>query len=112
MTLRGWASKVVVAVIIVILGAACTQMVGGENPNQPCSPGARYSSQYGLIAIQQAGPGAPLQWGLYPHVPASRYVVDVFVGKNRVDHKDQNYPPHGSINAKDLYTGAQVAVTG
>jgi hypothetical protein len=34
-----------------------------------------------------------------------RFVVDVYVNNRRVDHKDQNYPPHGSVNAADVRTG-------
>jgi hypothetical protein len=53
-----------------------------------------------------------LLWGIYPSVPANRYVADVYVNGKRVDHKDQPYPPHGRINPKNLSPDAQVEITG
>ncbi len=94
------------------LAGACTQTLHVGSPSQPCSPAAQFENQFGRIAVQQAGPGASVAWGVYPHIPAANYVVDVLVGSKRVDHKVQSYPPHGSINPKDLYTGAQVEITG
>jgi hypothetical protein len=33
------------------------------------------------------------------------WVADVFVGRTRVDHKEQGYNPHGRINPVDLRSG-------
>jgi hypothetical protein len=46
-----------------------------------------------------------VQWGVYPSVPAARYVVDVFVNNRRFDHKEQGYPPHGSVPASAINGG-------
>ena len=61
-------------------------------------------SKYGSFSAQQAGPGRAIQWGAYPNgsVKATRFVVDVYVGSRRVDHKDQSYAPHGSVSARDV----------
>jgi hypothetical protein len=107
-----WRQRLVVGVLIVACGAACSANISVGGPNQPCSPIARFENRYGAIAVQQAGPGGKLAWGVYPKVPASQYVVDVLVNGQRVDHKDQNYEPHGSINPKQLSTGALVSIVG
>lgn len=67
-----------------------------------CSPSYTPTSKYGRFSAQQRGPGAPIQWGIYPNMAATRFVVDVYVGSHRVDRKDQNYPPHGSVSAADV----------
>lgn len=33
------------------------------------------------------------------------WVADVFVGRTRVDHKEQTYNPHGRVNPVDLKSG-------
>lgn len=85
-------------VALAFVGAsACA--VEYEAPIGNCSPSYTPSSKYGNFSAQQAGPGQAIQWGMYPNIPATQYVVDVYVGSNRFDHKDQNYPPHGSVPA-------------
>lgn len=42
---------------------------------------------------------------MYPKVQGIRYVVDVYVNNRRVDHKEQTYPPHGSLRRQDIRTG-------
>jgi hypothetical protein len=46
-----------------------------------------------------------VQWGVYPSVAAVHFVVDVWINKRRFDHKDQNYPPHGSVPASIVRSG-------
>ena len=53
-----------------------------------------------------------IQWGAYPNYSATRYVVDVYVGTRRVDHKDQTYPPHGSVATTDIRVGQTFKMTG
>ena len=50
--------------------------------------------------------------GVYPKIPAAKYVVDVLVNGHRVDYKSQDYEPHGSINPSNLSTGALVSILG
>jgi hypothetical protein len=101
---RPSSSRVVVALLAAITFACglagCA--VEAKAPVGNCSPSYTPSSKYGNFSAQQSGPGASIQWGIYPNVAASRYVVDVYVGNRRVDHKDQAYPPHGSVSATDV----------
>jgi hypothetical protein len=79
---------------------------------EPCSPGFHPANEYGSISAQQAGPGYGIQWGVYPNTPAETYSVDIFINGKRVDHKDQAYPPHGSVNAVDVPSGGLFQLTG
>jgi len=36
----------------------------------------------------------------------------VYVGTRRVDHKDQTYPPHGSVATTDIRVGQTFKMTG
>ena len=36
---------------------------------------------------------------------AVRFVVDIWINKRRFDHKDQDYPPHGSVPASVIGSG-------
>jgi hypothetical protein len=49
---------------------------------------------------------------VYPTTPAARYIVNVYVGSKRVDSKNQDYPPHGSVNARDVRSGAMFRLEG
>lgn len=47
-------------------------------------------------------------WGIYMYdakLNRGPWNVDVYVGKKRVDHKKQNYAPHGSVSPKDAKKG-------
>ena len=61
---------------------------------------------------QQQGPGRSIPWGVYPSQPAVRYQVDVHMNNLKVDGKDQTYPPHGSVNAKDVVSGGLFRLEG
>jgi len=74
-------------------------------PDHSCSPSFSPSNSLGSISAQQRGKGYGIQWGVYPKQPAVNYVVDVYINKRRVDHKNQGYPPHGSVNARDVVSG-------
>ena len=84
-------------------GCASTVRIG--SPQHSCAPGFEPSNEYGRLTAQQRGPGFGIQWGVCPASPAARYVVDVFVNNRRFDHKDQAYPPHGSVPASAIKTG-------
>jgi hypothetical protein len=53
----------------------------------------------------QRGPGFGVQWGIYPKVPAVRFIVDIYINNWRIDHKEQAYPPHGSVPARNIASG-------
>lgn len=82
--------------------SGCVASTSAGSTSAECSPNFTPSNSLGAISAQQLGRGFGIQWGIYPKVPAVRYVVDVFVDSRRVDHKDQAYPPHGSVSAGDL----------
>jgi hypothetical protein len=88
---------IALAVVLVALTAGCA--VEASPPKGNCSPGYEAPSKLGSFSAQQRGPGAGIQWGIYPNYPATRYVVDIFVGRQKVDGKNQTYPPHGSVSA-------------
>lgn len=88
------------ALIALIAATGCAVEV--SPPKGPCSPSYEAPSAYGSFSAQQRGPGTSIQWGIYPNYPVSRYVIDVYIGSWRLDHKDQNYPPHGSVPAREV----------
>ncbi|QXJ23083.1 hypothetical protein AGRA3207_004198 [Actinomadura graeca] len=66
-----------------------------------------FTGNAGRISVQTS-PGGSVAWGIYMHDPsenAGPWVVDVYVGNRRVDHKTQNYPPHGSVAPRDAKSG-------
>ncbi|MGQ0773264.1 MAG: hypothetical protein ACT4NY_02420 [Pseudonocardiales bacterium] len=42
---------------------------------------------------------------MYPKLPAARYVVSVYAGARKVDGKDQDYAPHGSLQPSRYSAG-------
>ena len=74
------------------------------------------SSSYGNFPIQQRARSEAIQWGAYPNgtYSGTRYVVDVYTGGRRYDHKDQNYAPHGSVDARTAakYSGRVMQISG
>lgn len=79
-----------------------------------CSPSYNPHSTYGNFSVQQAGHNRSIQWGMYPNVSATRYVLDVYAGPKKVDRKNQNYAPHGSVSRSDAtrYSGYQLLIIG
>jgi hypothetical protein len=66
-----------------------------------------YRGNAGYIAVQTSKSGY-VAWGIYmynPKLDAGPWNVNVYVGTRRVDHKEQNYAPHGSVNPKDAKKG-------
>lgn len=96
---------VLTLVVLVPFASGCASTVRIGSPQHSCSPGFEPSNEHGRITAQQRGQGSGIQWGVYPNVPAVRFVADVYVNNRRVDHKDQNYPPHGSVPASQIATG-------
>ncbi len=93
---------VVAASLTLVTTSACAAEYRASEGN--CSPSYNPQSQYGNFSAQQAGPGQSIQWGAYPNrsIKVTRFIVDVYVGARRVDHKDQSYAPHGSVSATDV----------
>lgn len=94
---------------MIIVGACAVEY---DAPMGECHPNYTPTNEFGTFSAQQAAPGSSIQGGAYPNHPATRYVVDVYVGNTRVDHKDQDYPPHGSVNAVDVRPGQVFRLSG
>lgn len=72
-----------------------------------------YRGNAGAIHVQTSKSGY-VAWGIYMYdakLNKGPWIVDVYVAKRRVDHKDQTYPPHGSVNPKDAKKGKIFHIT-
>jgi hypothetical protein len=72
-----------------------------------------YRGNAGAIHVQTSKSGY-VAWGIYLYnakLNKGPWIVDVYVAKRRVDHKDQTYPPHGSVNPKDAKKGKIFHIT-
>jgi hypothetical protein len=79
----------------------------------PSCANITYKGNAGAIHVQTNSKGY-VQWGIYMYnakLNAGPWVVDVYVGKTRVDHKKQNYAPHGSVNPVDAKKGKTFHIT-
>ena len=57
----------------------------------------------------QTSPSGTVAWAITMYDPALNpgpWVVDVFIDTRRVDHKEQNYNPHGSVSPRDARSGS------
>lgn len=97
------------------LAAGCSS-VEVSPPLSGCSPDYRVNSNYGNFSIQQSGKGRAIQWGAYPNANFSgtRCVADIYTNGRRYDHKDQDYAPHGSVDAGTAkkYSGKILQISG
>lgn len=72
-----------------------------------------YKGNAGAIHVQTSKNGT-VAWGIYmynPKLDAGPWNVNVYVGSRRVDHKSQNYAPHGSVSPKDAKKGKIFHIT-
>jgi hypothetical protein len=79
----------------------------------PSCANITYPGTAGAIHVQTSSSGY-VAWGIYMYNPAldeGPWNVDVYVGSRRVDHKSQDYAPHGSVNPKDARKGAIFHIT-
>jgi hypothetical protein len=83
-------------------------VAGSLNPaHLPSCRHITYKGNAGAIHVQTSKKGY-VSWGIYMYnrkLDDGPWVVDVYVGKRRVDHKKQDYAPHGSVNPKDAKKG-------
>ena len=114
--MRTTASRPAVSAAALILASGaltgCAASVEAGSATTVCSPSFEPGNEYGRLSVQQQSPGSSIQWGFYPNVPVSSYVVDVYMGSRRVDRKVQTYAPHGSVNAVDVRKGSTFLLTG
>jgi hypothetical protein len=99
-------------VLIAVTAAACA--VEAAPPKGTCSPGYEERSGLGSFSARQPGPGAPIDWGLYPDYPAIRFDLQVHVGSRLVDERKQTTPPRGTVRAADVAgkSGQDLTVAG
>lgn len=87
---------------------------GGGGGGGPSCASYEAVGDAGYIAVQVDPNTHYLQWGIYMYNPVLNYghwVVDAYVGGTRVDHKDQYYPPHGSLPPSIAQSGKIFFVT-
>jgi hypothetical protein len=90
--------------------------IGGTAAIPATVPSCRaitYRGNGGAIYVQTS-PSGTVVWGIYMYnreLDTGPWTVDAYVGKRRVDHKSQNYAPHGSVNPVDAKKGAVFRIT-
>ena len=88
-------------------GYAAHGVAGLRSAHLPSCKHITYKGKAGAIHVQTSKKGY-VSWGIYMYnrkLDSGPWNVDVYVGKRRVDHKKQNYAPHGSVNPKDAKKG-------
>ena len=79
---------------------ACEGVGNTTETRHSCSPGYVDENDFGRVSAEQAGPGALIQWGVYPKRSYQRYVVRLYIDSRKLGGgRDQNYEPHGTVNA-------------
>lgn len=118
---RSQIKKTVSGIAATVLGAVA---ITGCNPAEfrqslaSCTPSYNPHSGFGSFSVQQRGPGAPIQYGIYPSPKSAGtyyYLVVTISGKRKpYDVKRQDYPPHGSVDAPTVrrYEGHTLTLAG
>lgn len=93
--------------LLVTVATTATECASVEDADtiHSCSPSYIDENELGRLAVQQPGPRTTVAWGVYPKLPAARYVVSVYAGARKVDGKDQDYAPHGSLSQNRYSAG-------
>ncbi|MEV3925769.1 hypothetical protein [Actinomadura coerulea] len=71
-----------------------------------------YRGSAGSI-FARTSPNGTVAWGIYMHDISKNdgpWIVDVYVGSRRVDHKEQTYAPHGSVPPSQATKGATFTI--
>jgi hypothetical protein len=103
---------------IVLCGVvlALTQTACFELQDVPsCIGGVRDDGPDGYVEMRQDSPGAYIPWGVYPtlaYYSDAHWVVDSSIDGTVVEHKDQNYPPHGTISPSRVIPGKVLKIKG
>lgn len=92
--------------VTVAVTLSCTLLASGTaSAAGKCQTTNTWAGNAGVIGAQ-FGPSGHVQWYVRDFADnGGRWLADVYVGKRRVDHKDQSYQPHGSISPIDLRSG-------
>jgi hypothetical protein len=87
------------------MGARRTGFAAVSATDLPSCRAITYRGNAGAIYVQTS-PGGYIAWGIYMYntrLDSGPWWIDVYVGKNRVDHKQpprQVYAPHASVPPK------------
>lgn len=80
--------------------SACAGVGNTAETTHSCSPSYVDENDFGRVTARQAGPGALIQWGVYPNRSYKRYVVRLYIDSRKLGGgRDQNYEPHGTVDA-------------
>jgi len=74
---------------------------------------AEFRGASGAISVQTSSNGT-VAWGISMYDPALNpgpWVVDAFINNRRVDHKEQNCQPHGSVSPRDAKPTSTFSIT-
>lgn len=94
-------TRALVLVIAVAAASGCEGLDDAGTTTHSCSPSYVDENKFGRISAQQAGPGARINWGVYPKKKDYvRYVARLYIDSRKLGGgKDQKYDPHGTVNA-------------
>jgi hypothetical protein len=97
------AAMSVVAVVVCL--AASVAAAGTASAMEICRLNMVWAGSVGEVNASLA-PNGYVQWGARSYVDdRGLWLAFVMVGRRQVDRKEQHYPPHGSVNPKDLRSG-------
>jgi hypothetical protein len=95
------AGVVVVAVAMGLIAAAA----GTASAAEVCHLNMVWAGRVGEVNASFV-PSGFIQWGARSYVDnGGLWLAYILVGRRTVDRKEQDYPPHGSVNPKDLRSG-------
>ena len=84
---------------------AMVTTAGTATALEPCRLNMVWPGEVGEVNASLA-PNGYLQWGARSYTDeGGLWLAFVLVGRRTVDRKEQSYPPHGSVNPKDLRPG-------
>lgn len=97
------ASAMVVTLVLCLIAAMVT--AGTASAMEQCRLNMVWAGTAGEVNASLA-PSGFVQWGARSYGDnGGLWLAFVLVGRRTVDRKEQDYPPHGSVNPKDLRSG-------
>jgi hypothetical protein len=91
--------------MLISSGTASAAILDPQAVSSKCTTGMSWPGTNGVINAQ-IGPTGFIQWNIVDYTDnGGHWWGDIFVGKRRVDHKDQDYNPHGSVSNVDARSG-------
>lgn len=97
------AGAMVVTLVLGLIAAVMTP--GTASAMEPCRLNMVWAGSAGEVNASLA-PSGFVQWGARSYGDdGGVWLAYVLVGSRTVDRKQQDYPPHGSVNPKDLRSG-------